>query len=95
MALSLEMNNEQDVFSSIATNASSSSNFRNILNAEKYSGNDKDYIPISDFYAGRSVFITGGTGFMGKVRGVHFLIHIDKYRNCKYLSATRKIIFKI
>lgn len=26
-----------------------------------------NYIPISQFYAGRSVFITGGTGFMGKV----------------------------
>lgn len=28
------------------------------------------YISIPQFYAGRSVFITGGTGFMGKVR--HF-----------------------
>lgn len=26
-----------------------------------------NYLPISQFYAGRSVFITGGTGFMGKV----------------------------
>lgn len=67
MALTLEMNNEQDVFSSIAASGSSSSNFRNVLNAEKYSENDKNYIPLSDFYAGRSVFITGGTGFMGKV----------------------------
>lgn len=25
------------------------------------------YISIPQFYAGRSVFITGGTGFMGKV----------------------------
>lgn len=66
MALTLELNNEQDVFSSI-TASGSSSNFRNVLNAEKYSEYNKSYIPISDFYAGRSVFITGGTGFMGKV----------------------------
>lgn len=26
-----------------------------------------DYLPISQFYTDRSVFITGGTGFMGKV----------------------------
>ena len=26
-----------------------------------------NYVPIPQFYAGRSVFITGGTGFMGKV----------------------------
>ncbi|KAL5289055.1 hypothetical protein ACFFRR_009324 [Megaselia abdita] len=67
MALTLEMNNERDMFSSMAANNPSSSNFRNVLNVEKYSENDKSYIPISEFYAGRSVFITGGTGFMGKV----------------------------
>lgn len=27
-----------------------------------------NYVPVADFYNGRSVFITGGTGFMGKVR---------------------------
>lgn len=26
-----------------------------------------DYVSVSQFYSGRSVFITGGTGFMGKV----------------------------
>lgn len=26
-----------------------------------------DYISISEFYNGRGIFITGGTGFMGKV----------------------------
>lgn len=26
-----------------------------------------EYIPVSEFYGGRSIFITGGTGFMGKV----------------------------
>lgn len=28
---------------------------------------ESTYIPVPKFYAGRSVFITGGTGFMGKV----------------------------
>lgn len=26
-----------------------------------------EYVAIPQFYSGRSVFITGGTGFMGKV----------------------------
>ena len=26
-----------------------------------------DYLSISEFYNGRGIFITGGTGFMGKV----------------------------
>lgn len=26
-----------------------------------------DYISVPEFYNGRSIFITGGTGFMGKV----------------------------
>lgn len=29
--------------------------------------NKAEYIPVADFYADRSIFITGGTGFMGKV----------------------------
>lgn len=28
---------------------------------------DDDYISVPEFYNGRSIFITGGTGFMGKV----------------------------
>ncbi|XP_055839875.1 putative fatty acyl-CoA reductase CG5065 [Episyrphus balteatus] len=28
---------------------------------------ESNYIPVPQFYSGRSVFITGGTGFMGKV----------------------------
>jgi fatty acyl-CoA reductase len=26
-----------------------------------------DYVPVGQFYHDRSVFVTGGTGFMGKV----------------------------
>lgn len=26
-----------------------------------------DYVPVSQFFQNRSVFVTGGTGFMGKV----------------------------
>lgn len=28
----------------------------------------QDYVPVAEFYADKSVFVTGGTGFMGKVR---------------------------
>uniref|UniRef100_A0A1B0ARC3 Fatty acyl-CoA reductase n=1 Tax=Glossina palpalis gambiensis TaxID=67801 RepID=A0A1B0ARC3_9MUSC len=42
--------------------------FNSKSNFEDYSSsNEANYIPIPQFYAGRSVFITGGTGFMGKV----------------------------
>ncbi|KAH8253886.1 hypothetical protein KR032_007467 [Drosophila birchii] len=34
---------------------------------ERFRADDTNYVPIAQFYAGRSVFITGGTGFMGKV----------------------------
>uniref|UniRef100_A0A1A9X2G9 Fatty acyl-CoA reductase n=1 Tax=Glossina brevipalpis TaxID=37001 RepID=A0A1A9X2G9_9MUSC len=44
------------------------SQFNSKSNFENYSScNEANYIPIPQFYAGRSVFITGGTGFMGKV----------------------------
>lgn len=26
----------------------------------------QEYIPVAEFYADKSVFVTGGTGFMGK-----------------------------
>lgn len=29
--------------------------------------NAVDYVPVSQWYQDRSVFVTGGTGFMGKV----------------------------
>ncbi|XP_039752197.1 putative fatty acyl-CoA reductase CG5065 [Pararge aegeria] len=30
-------------------------------------GPSQDYVPVAEFYADKSVFVTGGTGFMGKV----------------------------
>lgn len=35
--------------------------------ANENSAKDKKYISVAEFYHGRSIFITGGTGFMGKV----------------------------
>lgn len=32
-----------------------------------------EYVAIPQFYSGRSIFITGGTGFMGKVNRRKFL----------------------
>lgn len=34
--------------------------------------------PISDFYANRSVLVTGATGFIGKVSN-HHLMYTSKY----------------
>lgn len=34
--------------------------------ANQYQNGDH-YVPVSEFYKGRHLFITGGTGFMGKV----------------------------
>lgn len=34
----------------------------------------RPYVSIPEFYAGKSVFITGGTGFMGKVRFHCFVV---------------------
>lgn len=48
--------------------------FNSKSNFEDYSSsNEANYIPIPQFYAGRSVFITGGTGFMGKVSSSNLL----------------------
>lgn len=40
------------------------------MKTDHFNGDDlssSSYMSIPQFYAGRSVFITGGTGFMGKV----------------------------
>lgn len=42
------------------------------------------YLSVPEFYAGKTVFITGGTGFLGKVSNNSFKIsHIDTcYMHC-------------
>lgn len=52
------------------------------------------YISIPQFYAARSVFITGGTGFMGKVK-LQFIFYvlnwkfflIIQFRNCFLIAG--------
>jgi alcohol-forming fatty acyl-CoA reductase len=57
MASTLKDTNASSVYNTINTN--------NVLNTERSE--------IAEFYNGRSVFITGGTGFMGKVIAPYFL----------------------
>ncbi|XP_041970545.1 putative fatty acyl-CoA reductase CG5065 [Aricia agestis] len=35
--------------------------------ASTFAGFGQEYVPVAEFYADKSVFVTGGTGFMGKV----------------------------
>lgn len=46
---------------------------------------DGPYVSIPQFYADRSVFITGGTGFMGKVNTIGLLM---LHKNC-YIHSIR------
>lgn len=34
---------------------------------DKTKNGDKSYVSISQFYSGKNIFITGATGFIGKV----------------------------
>lgn len=47
-----------------------------------------DYVSVSQFYSGRSVFITGGTGFMGKVCIFFFFFLSFKRLILKIISKT-------
>ncbi len=38
----------------------------------------ENYLSISEFYNGRSIFITGGTGFMGKVSFILLVIFLNQ-----------------
>ena len=53
------LNGGPNIFSS-SSSTSSTSKLDNFID-------ESNYIPVPQFYSGRSVFITGGTGFMGKV----------------------------
>ncbi|KAH9645352.1 hypothetical protein HF086_011116 [Spodoptera exigua] len=37
------------------------------LSGGHYVPGSKEYVPVAEFYADKSVFVTGGTGFMGKL----------------------------
>lgn len=40
--------------------------------------NDQTYVSVADFYAGKSVFVTGAIGFIGKVLFFCFCMIINK-----------------
>ena len=42
------------------------------LSGGHYAPGSQEYVPVAEFYADKSVFVTGGTGFMGKVRESEF-----------------------
>ncbi|XP_043642605.1 putative fatty acyl-CoA reductase CG5065 [Drosophila teissieri] len=57
---------------------------------ERFRADDTSYVPIAQFYAGRSVFITGGTGFMGKVLVEKLLRSCPDIRNIYLLIRPKR-----
>ncbi|XP_017044476.1 putative fatty acyl-CoA reductase CG5065 [Drosophila ficusphila] len=57
---------------------------------ERFRADDASYVPIAQFYAGRSVFITGGTGFMGKVLVEKLLRSCPDIRNIYLLIRPKR-----
>ncbi|XP_037298402.1 putative fatty acyl-CoA reductase CG5065 isoform X2 [Manduca sexta] len=50
---------------------------------------NKEYVPVADFYAGRSVFLTGVSGFLGKVI-LEKLLYSCKHINNVYVMIREK-----
>ncbi|BFG06476.1 putative fatty acyl-CoA reductase [Drosophila madeirensis] len=57
---------------------------------EPYRADDSSYVPVGHFFAGRSVFITGGTGFMGKVLVEKLLRSCPDIRNIYLLIRPKR-----
>ncbi|XP_022225258.1 putative fatty acyl-CoA reductase CG5065 [Drosophila obscura] len=57
---------------------------------ERYRADDSSYVPVGQFFAGRSVFITGGTGFMGKVLVEKLLRSCPDIRNIYLLIRPKR-----
>lgn len=51
---------------------------------------DEEYISVKDFYRDRSIFITGGTGFMGKVLVEKLLRSCPGIKNIYLLIRPKK-----
>lgn len=49
-----------------------------------------EYTSVKDFYRGRSIFITGGTGFMGKVLVEKLLRSCPGIKNIYLLMRPKK-----
>lgn len=49
-----------------------------------------EYTSVKDFYMGRSIFITGGTGFMGKVLVEKLLRSCSGIKNIYLLMRPKK-----
>ncbi|GBP20487.1 Putative fatty acyl-CoA reductase CG5065 [Eumeta japonica] len=53
-------------------------------------GNPQDYLPVAEFYSDKSVFVTGGTGFMGKVLVEKLLRSCPKIKNIYLLMRPKR-----
>lgn len=63
--------------------------------ANENSAKDKKYISVAEFYHGRSIFITGGTGFMGKVGLVPLhIIHAERNYSKKLVLCNYRFSLK-
>lgn len=51
-------------------------NMASCLSGGHYVPGSKEYVPVAEFYADKSVFVTGGTGFMGKVRNLYIYLKL-------------------
>ncbi|CAK1600641.1 unnamed protein product [Parnassius mnemosyne] len=51
--------------------------------------NNTPYLSVPDFYSGKSVFVTGGTGFLGKVLIEKLLYSCDKINNIYVLLRNK------